>query len=83
MRLCDNKKVDALWHQLFLVYNNGDNILKNEGNLIMKAFQGEAYQDLVKKLKKKFRTVKTTKPNSSRKRSSEMYVIARGFRAPK
>ena len=49
----------------------------------MKAFQGEAYQDLVKKLKKKFRTVKTTKPNSSRKRSSEMYVIARGFRAPK
>lgn len=65
------------------VLNICDNILKNDGNLVMKAFQGEAYQDLVKKLKKRFRTVKTTKPNSSRKRSSEMYVIARGFKAPK
>ncbi|HIJ16022.1 MAG TPA: 23S rRNA (uridine(2552)-2'-O)-methyltransferase, partial [Methanosphaera sp.] len=65
------------------VSNICDNILKKDGNLVMKAFQGEAYQDLVKNLKKKFRTVKTTKPNSSRKRSSEMYVIARGFKAPR
>lgn len=65
------------------VLNISDNILKKDGNLIMKAFQGEAYQDLMKELKKKFRTVKTTKPNSSRKRSSEMYVIARGFKGPK
>ena len=57
-----------------------NNILKNNGNLIMKAFQGEAYQDLIKTLKKQFKTVKTTKPNSSRKRSAEMYVIARGFK---
>ena len=60
-----------------------DNILKNNGNLIMKAFQGEAYQEIIKNLKKKFRNVKTTKPNSSRKRSAEMYVIARGFRCSK
>ncbi|OED30087.1 RlmE family RNA methyltransferase [Methanosphaera sp. WGK6] len=60
-----------------------ENILKNEGNLIMKAFQGEAYQELIKRLKKKFRNVKTTKPNSSRKRSAEMYVIARGFKGGK
>ena len=60
-----------------------DNILKNNGNLIMKAFQGEAYQEIIKNLKKKFRNVKTTKPNSSRKRSAEMYVIARGFRGSK
>lgn len=65
------------------VLNITDNILKKDGNLIMKAFQGEAYQELLKKLKKKFRTLKTTKPNSSRKRSSEMYVIARGFRPPR
>ncbi len=65
------------------VLNITDNILKRDGDLIMKAFQGEAYQDLIKKLKKKFRSVKTTKPNSSRKRSSEMYVIARGFKGSK
>lgn len=65
------------------VLNITNNILKKDGNLIMKAFQGEAYQNLLKELKKKFRTVKTTKPNSSRKRSSEMYVIARGFKPQK
>lgn len=65
------------------VIDISNNILKNDGNLVMKAFQGEAYQELVKKLKSRFRTVKTTKPNSSRKRSAEMYVIARGFRAPR
>ena len=62
------------------VINICDNILKKEGDLIIKAFQGEAYQELIKTLKKKFRKVKTTKPNSSKKRSSEMYVIARGFK---
>jgi len=63
--------------------NISDNLLKKDGNLIMKAFQGEAYQELISQIKKKFRTVKTTKPNSSRKRSSEMYIIARGFKANK
>jgi 23S rRNA (uridine2552-2'-O)-methyltransferase len=65
------------------VLNISDNILKKDGNLIMKAFQGEAYQELITNLKKKFKNVKTTKPNSSRKRSAEMYIIARGFKGPK
>ena len=51
-----------------------DNILKKNGDLIMKSFQGGSYDEINKTLKKKFRSVKTTKPNSSRKRSSEMYV---------
>ena len=62
------------------VINICDNILKKDGNLVIKAFQGEEYQKIITNLKKKFRTVKTTKPNSSRKRSAEMYVIARGFK---
>lgn len=65
------------------VINITDNILKKNGNLVIKAFQGEAYHELIKRLKKKFRNVKTTKPNSSRKRSAEMYVIARGFKGNK
>ena len=48
-----------------------DNILKYKGNMIMKVFQGEGYPELLKDIKKKFKTVKTTKPPSSRKKSGE------------
>jgi len=52
-------------------------ILKPHSSLIMKAFQGEEFENLLKEIKKEFKTVKTTKPPSSRKKSVEMYVIAR------
>lgn len=52
-------------------------ILKPKGNLIIKAFQGEEFENLLNKIKKEYRTVKTTKPPSSRKKSVEMYVIAK------
>ena len=52
-------------------------ILKPRGSLIIKAFQGEEFDNLLKKIKKEFKTVKTTKPPSSRKKSVEMYVIAK------
>ncbi len=57
-----------------------DNILKYKGNMIMKVFQGQGYPELLKDIKKKFKTVKTTKPPSSRKKSGEMYIVGRGFR---
>lgn len=52
-------------------------ILKPKGNLIIKAFQGEEFENLLNKIKKEYRRVKTTKPPSSRKKSVEMYVIAK------
>lgn len=52
-------------------------ILKPRGRLVIKAFQGEEFENLLKELKKEFRNVKTTKPPSSRKKSVEMYVIAK------
>jgi len=55
-------------------------ILKKNGKLIMKVFQGEDFPELLKDVKKYFRTVKTTKPPSSRKGSGEMYIVARGFK---
>jgi len=55
-----------------------DIILKIDGNMIIKVFQGEGFQLLLKKIKKKFRIVKTTKPPSSKKGSIEMYLIAIG-----
>lgn len=53
-----------------------DSILKIEGNMIVKVFQGEGFEEYLKKVKKKFKIVKTTKPPSSKKGSMEMYLIA-------
>lgn len=53
-----------------------DTILKIGGNFVIKAFQGEGYEELLKKIKTKFKIVKTTKPPSSKKGSMEMYIIA-------
>lgn len=52
-------------------------MLKPRGTLIMKAFQGEEFENLLKTIKKEFKIVKTTKPPSSRKKSVEMYVMAK------
>ncbi len=57
-----------------------DIVLKIDGSMIIKVFQGEGFQSLLKKIKKEFKTVKTTKPPSSKKGSVEMYIIAMGKR---
>lgn len=56
-----------------------DKVLKYKGNIIMKVFQGEGYPELLKDVKNKFQTVRTTKPPSSKKKSGEMYIVGRGF----
>jgi 23S rRNA (uridine2552-2'-O)-methyltransferase len=59
------------------------NLLKPKGALIMKTFQGPEFPELLKNMKNEFNVVKTTKPASSRKLSSEMYIIGRGFKGVK
>ena len=58
-----------------VVIEIAENILEPKGNLVMKVFQGPEYKEMLDSLKDKFRKVKTTKPASSRKKSSEMYVV--------
>jgi 23S rRNA (uridine2552-2'-O)-methyltransferase len=55
-----------------------DSILKIGGNMVIKVFQGEGFEDYLKNVKRKFKNVKTTKPPSSKKGSIEMYIIAIG-----
>ncbi len=55
-------------------------VLKNDGSFIAKVFQGGAEKPIFDKLKANFKVVKHFKPESSRKDSVEMYVIAKGFR---
>ena len=57
-----------------------EEVLKNRGNFICKVFQGEEFPNFLKKVKEKFEFTKSFKPESSRKESKEIYIIAKGFK---
>jgi 23S rRNA (uridine2552-2'-O)-methyltransferase len=56
-------------------------VLNPGGTFVAKVFQSGADATLMTQLKHDFATVKHVKPASSRKDSSERYVLAMGFRA--
>lgn len=55
-------------------------LLRSGGNLVMKAFEGEAYPDLLKRTAAMFDAAKGFKPKASRSESREMYIVASGFK---
>ncbi len=55
-------------------------VLKKDGDLVFKTFQGGALSETVEHLQKHFKTYKHYKPKASRKDSSEMYLVAKGFK---
>ena len=55
-------------------------VLRPGGTFVAKVFQSGADATLMTQLKRDFATVKHVKPASSRKDSSERYVLAMGFR---
>ncbi len=55
-------------------------VLKPGGKLLIKVFQGEGFDSLMKSLRESFTSVKTRKPEASRSRSNEVYLLAVGFR---
>jgi len=54
--------------------------LKPQGNLLVKAFQGHGYEAFVKDLRSRFQKVSVRKPEASRGRSSEVYLLAKGLK---
>ena len=56
--------------------------LKPEGVFVVKAFQGEAFDELLAALKDGFKKVRVVKPSASRGESAETYVVARGLLCP-
>ena len=55
-------------------------ILAPGGAFVAKVFQGGSERQMLLPLKQRFATVKHAKPPASRKESSELYVVAQGFR---
>lgn len=54
-------------------------VLVDGGDIFIKVFQGEGFDNLYKTLKSKFKQVVTRKPRASRARSREVYLLARGY----
>jgi 23S rRNA (uridine2552-2'-O)-methyltransferase len=57
-----------------------EQVLTYKGNAVFKVFDGEYSMEFRDYLKKKFAKVKLTKPQASRKASSELYFICLGYR---
>jgi len=55
-------------------------VLKPNGAFVVKVFQGAGFEEFMKELRQVFKTVKTRKPESSRARSREVYLVATGFK---
>jgi 23S rRNA (uridine2552-2'-O)-methyltransferase len=54
--------------------------LQPRGVFVLKAFHGEAFDEVLQRLKQLFGKVDVRKPDASRGQSRETYVIARGIR---
>jgi 23S rRNA (uridine2552-2'-O)-methyltransferase len=55
-------------------------VLAEGGSFVAKVFQGGSERTMLEQLKRHFATVRHAKPPASRKESSELYVVATGFR---
>ena len=53
--------------------------LKPGGDFVAKVFHGEGYDDYVKDVRSSFNKVVIRKPDASRARSREVYLVAKGF----
>ena len=55
-------------------------VLKPGGDFVIKIFQGEGFDQYLKDARKKFDKVIMLKPDSSRDRSREQYMLGRGYK---
>jgi 23S rRNA (uridine2552-2'-O)-methyltransferase len=55
-------------------------VLAPDGAFVAKVFQGGSERAMLEVLKRDFASVRHAKPPASRKESSELYVVAMGFR---
>ena len=67
-------------HLVELAQDFARTTLKPGGCLLIKVFQGEGYESLLRELKKEFSQVLNKKPDASRSRSRELYLLAKGYK---
>jgi 23S rRNA (uridine2552-2'-O)-methyltransferase len=63
-----------------LVLDFAGQVLREEGNMVVKLFQGEGFQEYVNAVRTRFGSVRMRKPPASRSGNRETYLVARNFR---
>jgi len=61
-----------------LAVDFADRVVRPGGDLLVKLFQGEGFDALLKELRSRYEKVVMRKPKASRARSREVYALARG-----
>lgn len=54
--------------------------LNADGKFLTKAYQGPGFEEFLRELKRQFKTVVSRKPDASRGRSAELFLLATGLR---
>ena len=78
MRAVDQPKAMYL---VELALDLAQQILKPGGNFVAKVFHGEGFDEYMRLVKSNFERVVTRKPDASRPRSREVYIVAKGLKA--
>ena len=55
-------------------------VLQENGSFVATVFQGEGFDEFLRLVRERFSRVVMRKPDASRSRSREQYVVATGFR---
>ncbi len=63
-----------------LAFDMCKQVLAPKGSYIVKVFQGAGFEEYLKEIRSAFSIVKIRKPDSSRARSREVYIVATGFK---
>lgn len=66
-------------HLVELALDLARQVLRPGGDLLVKLFQGEGSENFLKELRNSFAKVLIRKPDASRARSAEVYVLARNY----
>ncbi|HED52143.1 MAG TPA: 23S rRNA methyltransferase, partial [Gammaproteobacteria bacterium] len=70
--------IPRMMYLVELAVDFADRVLNPGGDLLVKVFQGEGFDVLVRDLRKRYNKVLIRKPKASRPRSREVYALARG-----
>jgi 23S rRNA (uridine2552-2'-O)-methyltransferase len=63
-----------------LALDTAQSVLVKKGTFLIKMFQGAGFDEYKKEVAKYFSSVAIRKPKSSRARSREVYILAKGFK---
>ena len=77
IRSIDQPRIMALGDA---VYRFAEQALKHGGDLLIKLFHGDGFEAFIQCMDKSFKSLYVRKPEASRNRSNEVYLVGRSYR---